>query len=143
MRIRRTTDEEGQSGGGIINLAPLVDVMFILIIFFLAATTFKQEEFDILVKLPQASGQSTLSATTRLIIINVRQNGQYLLGANKLDLSGLRDNMVKIASENPQQKVLIRGDEAARHGHVAGAVAVCRQAGILQANIGYDYKPLK
>lgn len=143
MRISRTTDEEGQGVGGIINLAPLVDVMFILIIFFLAATTFKQREFDILVKLPQAIGQPTASGATRLIVVNVRQNGQYLLGTMAMDLKGLRDQMIKAVADNPRQKVLIRGDEAARHGHVAGAVAVCRQAGILQANIGYDYKALK
>lgn len=143
MRISRTTDEEGQGVGGIINLAPLVDVMFILIIFFLAATTFKQREFDIPVRLPQATGQPTLSSATRLTVINVRQNGQYLLGARKVDLKGLQAGMIKGVADNPRQKVLIRGDEAARHGHVAAAVAVCRQAGILKANIAYDYKVLK
>ena len=139
MRITRTTDEPS---GGIINLAPMVDVLFILIIFFITATTFKEEEFDIEVSLPQASGPKTISAAAKLIVINVRKDGKYVLGNRAMGITNLWKIVVNAVRNNPNQKVLIRGDRAAAHGYVADAIAACRQAGIVRTNIGYDYKTL-
>jgi biopolymer transport protein ExbD len=133
VKIRRTS---GDSSDGI-NITSLLDVMFILIIFFLATTTFQQEERDIKVNLPESVEGKALSSVTKLLVINVRKNGTYLLGTEEVDVSALETKLAGAVESDPEQKVLVRGDREALHGHVAAAVAMCRRAGIREANIGY------
>jgi len=135
MRINRDAD----SDMNIINMSSLLDVMFILIIFFLATATFEEEEHDEEVNLPSAAPTQSISAAPKMIVVNVRKDGTYLVSTRQLDLEGLKRRILDAVTGNTQQKVLIRGDREALHGHVANAVAVCRQAGVLKANIGYQY----
>lgn len=133
MKIERSSE----SSTSIINISSLVDIMFILIIFFLATTTFRQEERDATVNLPETAGAETLSSSTDVLVVNVRKNGDYLLGSQPLDINKLASQMQAAVEENSQQKVLIRGDKQAMHGNVAAAVLACRRAGVKKANIGY------
>jgi biopolymer transport protein ExbD len=122
----------------LINISSLIDVMFILIIFFMATTTFRQEERDITVNLPEDTEGKTLSSATRVLVINVRRDGSYLLGDRKAEAGELQDMIAGAILADPEQKVLVRGDQHALHGHVAAAVAACRRAGVREANIGYQ-----
>jgi biopolymer transport protein ExbD len=133
MRIRRqNTDSEE-----IINMSSLLDVMFILIIFFLATTTFKEQEVDEAVNLPvQAKGEA-LSADNQLIVINVRKSGTYVLMDQQVTVEEMDQMIRETLTENPEMKVLVRADQEALHGWVAQAIAICRNAGVLKANIGY------
>jgi len=134
MRIKRPPE----SDEGIINVSSLVDVMFILIIFFMATTTFQQEERDIKVTLPESREGKALSSTTKLIVINVRRDGTYLLGSEAVSAERLGETVAEAVKGDPAQKVLVRGDRQALHGHVAAAVALCKKAGVREANIGYQ-----
>ena len=133
MRIRRASE----SPGSLIDIAPLVDIMFTLIIFFLATTTFEKEERDVKVNLPESSRSSTLSSAPKVIVINVREDGSYYLGNQAVQLAELQKLMLEAVEAKADQKVLVRGDQQALHGHVAAAVLACRNAGIHEANIGY------
>jgi biopolymer transport protein ExbD len=122
-----------------VNVMPLLDMMFILIIFFLVTTQFQQEERDIQVNLPQTKAGETLSSSARtVIVINVRADGSYVVRNQAIDQDQLREMMVKAVAANPDQKVLVRADKKAFHGYVAAAVSLCRHAGIHRANIGYE-----
>lgn len=131
MKIKRTTEVEGD----VINTSPIVDIMFILIIFFLVTTTFHQVERDLEVSLPETD--TSLSSAVRVLVINVRTDGSYFLGAKRCDINQLYSSLTAASAENPDQKVLVRGDRNALHGYVAAALATCRKAGIREANIGY------
>jgi len=146
MRFRR----EESAGEGIINLESLLDVMFILLIFFMATTTFKEEEFDMMVNLPDAHKKRTaLSSASKLIVINVRGEDRpkdealYVVSGSRVNLLQLRKIVADGVTANKNQKVLIRGDKLALHGNVANAVAACRDGGVVKANIGYDYVPVE
>ena len=132
MKIRRKEDEVDD---GVINTSSLVDIMFILIIFFLVTMTFNEEEHDIEVNLPETD--LNLSSASKAIIVNVRADGSYYLGSKRMRLSDIQREMKQMLNRNPQQKVLVRGDKNALHGHVAAAVAACKASGIMDANIGY------
>ncbi|RKX34843.1 MAG: hypothetical protein DRP64_19740 [Verrucomicrobia bacterium] len=134
MKIRRS--EESQSG--VINISSLLDVMFILIIFFLATTTFKDEERDIKVSLPENAKGESLSSAPKVIVINVRQDGSYIMANGAVIPEKMQKIVLQAVESDPEQKVLIRGDQNALHGHVAAAVAMCRHAGIHEVNIGYQ-----
>ena len=133
MGIRRVREAETE----IISLTSLIDVMFILVIFLLATTTFQLEERDIQVTLPDSAEGLALSSASKVIVINIRQDGTCLVGSQEATLQKLKAIMTKAVAADPNQKVLVRGDRKAAHGHVADAVAVCKLAGVREANIGY------
>ena len=142
--IRQVSDAEDAP----IDLTPIIDLMFTMVIFLFATTTFTEEERDINVKLPETSSSSSLSTATKVIVINVRGNvGEgdpvYTVTNQPTDLGQLRAIVGKAVTENVNQKILIRGDKYAFHGNVANAVGVCREVGIQEVNIGYDFKPIK
>ncbi len=144
MRIQREVDAEE----GIINIESLLDVIFILLIFYMATTTFREQETDARVNLADTTKQmSTLSSKKKTVIINVlgedRKDGDplYVVSSRKVDLLQLRKLVEDAIEEDPEQKVLVRGDRRAFHEHVANAVRECREVGIKEAHIGYDYTP--
>ena len=76
MRFKSSSSD----GSELINISSMIDVMFILIIFFLVTTTFKEEEVDQLVKLPtDKRDQSLTQSSGSLIKVNIRENGAYLV----------------------------------------------------------------
>ncbi len=134
MRIRKP--EEGEAG--VINMSSLLDVMFILIIFFLATTTFQQDERDIKVNLPESAEGQALSSAAKVIVINVRADGTYVMASRETTVEAMQTALANAIQADPQQKVLIRGDRQALHGHVAIAVSLCKRAGVHEANLGYQ-----
>ena len=136
MRIRKRmeTDE------AIINISSLLDVMLILLIFFLATSTLQREEHDIEVSLPEDSQSGSLSSVSKTLVINVRKDGSYYLQNKVRNLEQVKKTVTDSVAQNPEQKVLIRGDKEALHGYVAAAVRVCKYAGIQEANIGYQHE---
>ncbi len=136
MRIRRHSDTSSE----IINVSSLLDVMFILIIFFLVTTTFKNLELDHKVSLPEETEGKPLGDTEPVIVINIRKGGAYVMLGKQVTAEELSVRISETIKSDPGRKVLIRADQEALHGNVARAVAVCRHAGIAEANIGYDWK---
>ena len=136
MRIPR----EESSDDNVINISSLLDVMFILIIFFLATATFTEEERDIQVNLPQSAAAQSSTQAPKMIVINVREDGTYHVANQTMDIATLKNTLIEAVSSNPDQKVMVRGDRNALHGNVANAISVCKQVGIHKTNIGYESK---
>jgi biopolymer transport protein ExbD len=135
VRIRRNS---GAPSLGLIDITPLVDIMFTLIIFFLATTTFEREELDLKVNLPEAAKDATLGEAPKALVINVREDGSYHMSNRQMTLADLQQAIAAARKEQLSTKVLVRGDQRALHGHVAAAVLAAKRAGISEANIGYQ-----
>jgi len=127
---------ESEDDGDVINISSMIDVLFILIIFFLVTTTFKEEEIDHLVNLPtDKRNQSLTQSKGNLIKVNVRESGAYLVMGTQMteeELSTWMDGEVK---RKPEMKVLIRCDENSKHLHLANVMSICRHVGVPRANI--------
>ena len=123
----------------IIDISPLIDIMFILIIFFMVTMTVNEEERDITVNLPNTD--KTLSSAPKAFIINIRKDGSYFLGSRRMNLKELETELQFSLKGNSNLKVLVRGDKEALHGNVAAAISVCKKVGIHDANIGYKVTP--
>ena len=134
MRIRRVQDFSPPY----IQVINLVDVLFVLVLFLLVASTFNEEERDLQVNLPATGDGKTLSDAAPVLTINVRQDGNYFMLNQPMSLAQLRQAVVESLQSKPDQKVLIRGDKLALHGYVAAAVLACKESGVHQANIGYQ-----
>ena len=135
MRIRGS--EESPSD---VNVMPLIDILFTLIIFFLATATFQEQERDKNVQLPQLAGTS-LSSAPRPLIINVTKEGAYIVHTQTMDLARLKVILKNNLEKKPDQKVIIRGDANALHGKSTAALAACAEAGYASASIAWDTKP--
>ncbi|OPZ57496.1 MAG: colicin uptake protein TolR [Deltaproteobacteria bacterium ADurb.Bin510] len=144
MRIPRSEEMDDNP----IQMTSLMDLMFILLIFYVATATFRKDEVDLNLKLPETSLQSTISAASKQLIINVRapasadKQQYYVVYGKAMDLEQLTAMVKGEVKKDAKQKVLVRGDRSAFHGQVAAALAACKKAGVDEANIGYDSKPI-
>ena len=133
MRIRDTQSETEEP----IGLTPLIDMVFLLLIFFLVATSFAQEERDQRIKLPITSSPKPLSAPPKQVIINILADGSIKVGGQVYTRERLAALLNRVAKNEPDRMVLIRADERSTFRYFAAVVALCRRVGIAEARIGY------
>jgi biopolymer transport protein ExbD len=93
------------------------------------------------VTLPTNPPGKTLSATPKVIVINVKQGGSYMVGAQGMNLEQIAQLLKEAVEKNASQKVLVRADGEAQFKHVAAALDAARRLGIPKANIGYQAYP--
>lgn len=113
-----------------IELTPLVDMVFLLLIFFLVATTFHQEEREMQIALPYAKASGPISANLREIVINVDREGQIILAGRVATPDELRELIEQRVEVNPEQKVAVRGDRTTAYSNVVRVLDICKAAGI-------------
>jgi len=131
MRIRSRDNDQGE----IINISSMIDVMFILIIFFLVTTTFKEEEVDHLVKLPVESRNQSLTQTAgNLIKVNIRESGEFVVMGQRVTEEGLTKWMDGEVEKKPEIKVLVRCDKESKHLYLANVMSICRHVGVSVVN---------
>ena len=126
--MRLEVDSDADLEGGV-NLMPLVDVVFLLLIFFLAATTFANDEVELDLRLPEAkSGER--GRGDRQLIVNVAADGTLTMNGREVSLEALRQKLVAAVARNADQAVLVRGDKAAQFGIGLQVLDTCRLAKI-------------
>jgi len=122
--------DKGRLGKGL-EMTPMIDIVFLLMIFFLVASKLDEDDRSLDVVLPQASAATPLTSRPREFVINIDRNGNYYAGARPVRLEELRDLLVQSAADNPtRQTVIVRADEETAHKHVVAAMDACVQAGI-------------
>jgi len=113
-----------------IELTPMIDAVFLLLIFFLVATTFHQSEREMQIALPEASASTPISAALREIVINVDEGGGIIVGGRAVQPEELRSIVEDAVAVNPEQKVTVRGDRTTAYANVVRALDICKGAGI-------------
>jgi biopolymer transport protein ExbD len=115
-----------------LSLTPLIDVVFLLLVFFLVATRFAEEERELEVKLPTASEARPLIIKPRDIELSIDEAGNYYFGASgAMPLEQIEQALAEAAANNPlSQTVVIRAHESCRWNDVANAVNICHRAGL-------------
>jgi biopolymer transport protein ExbD len=125
---------EGNEGYSL-NITPLIDVMFLLIIFLLTTTAIIQLEQDLTIDLPKQSKQlKTKAPPARPIVVNVRYlpggRASYRVENEPMSLSELTGNLSRAKVHNRDQSVVIRGDRNVKWEHIAAVMGCCGQVGI-------------
>lgn len=116
--------------GPSIEMTPMIDMVFLLLIFFLVATTFQQEEREMQIALPAAAAAGPISTALREIIINVADDGRMIVSGAEMDAAALQSMIEEAVEDNPDQKVTIRGDRAALYESIVRPLDICKTAGI-------------
>ena len=132
MRIRDPESDQEEP----INLLNLIDTLFFLLMFFLIATRFKEEERTVGIQLPQLASSQPLSALPQQVIINIRDDGTTLVASKTYTPDELADLLSQSAAAG-NRDVLIRADERSIHRYFANVAGIVRKAGIPEVKIGY------
>ncbi len=126
VKIRRSSVLDSMS------LTPLVDVVFLLLIFFLVASRFAEEDRQLDVQLPTASEARPLVLKPKDLELSIDKNGNYSLGNGRpLNVEELQEVLTRSAVSNPlTQTIVIRADRECSWNHVAQALSLCYRAGL-------------
>lgn len=124
MRLPPT---EADSGGP--NMTPVIDVVFLLLIFFLVATRFDQEERELPVELPDVVQAQPLALTPELIV-NVTRDGKYKVVGKEYTEKQLGSLLRESRQRNPDQPVLIRADGNVAWKFGVRVMGLCNKANI-------------
>ena len=116
-----------------LDITPLVDVIFQLLIFFFYTANFIQNP-NIPVNLPEASAQNT-STDRKDRIVTIRKDGKIVLEGQVLDVKGLKVQLSKLAATQPDIKLLIRSDSASQVGLLVKVMEAAREAGLRRFGI--------
>jgi biopolymer transport protein ExbD len=130
LSIPRKRRDDDDADGFAIPITPLVDIVFLLLVFFLVATTFMDEEKDLTLSLPRASAQPGEAPALERIMINIRSDGSLLLGNRPTSRESLFRALVEARRANPMVPVVLRGDKSASHGEIVGVLSICQRARI-------------
>jgi biopolymer transport protein ExbD len=113
-----------------IQLAPLVDVLLLLLIFFLLTWNAARNENELDVKVPKASAAKEKSAPIGDVVVNVKTDGNVVVNRRTLSGQELTDLLKGLVQLNAEQAVVIRGDEAGAYKNIITVLNICTQAGI-------------
>jgi biopolymer transport protein ExbD len=114
---------------GVPNMMPMIDIIFLLLIFFLMASRFEQEERDLKVVLPEVAEAQPL-AMTQDLVINITPEGHYLVAHQQYSEEALAALLEQSRRSNPHRSVLIRGDGRAAWKHGVRVMGLCNKAKI-------------
>lgn len=116
---------------GALSLTPLVDVVFLLLIFFLVASKFEEQERELDVVLPQASEARPLVSKPRELFVNVDRQGAFFVDGRQLDQAELLAALNRAWANNPgRQSVVIRADKRCPWEFVVAVMNLCNKANI-------------
>jgi biopolymer transport protein ExbD len=122
--VRLTAEEEPAP-----NLAPMIDVILVLTIFFMCATKFSGDERQFELNLPEVGGAPVVDAA-RPEIVEVGADGALRLGPDDVSLEELGTRLAAARGSQPDVAVMIRGERAVPHGRMAEIYEACRAAGV-------------
>ena len=108
----------------------MIDVVFLLIIFFMVGTKFTELERSIDLQVPEVGSGVALTEAPVARVVNVYQDGTLALDRETLTLAQLTGRLATLRSENPTLSVQVRGDRAALVQHVAEVFQACKLAGV-------------
>jgi biopolymer transport protein ExbD len=126
MNLRRRTHLQHPG----IQLAPLVDVLLLLLIFFLLTWNAARNENELDVKVPKASAAKEKSTPIGDVVINVKADGNVVVNRRTLNDLELNELLKSLVQLNSEQAVIIRGDETGAYKNIIGVLNSCSQAGV-------------
>jgi biopolymer transport protein ExbD len=118
-----------------LNLTSMIDVLFLLIIFFMVATKFDEMERNIEVDVPEVSQAGQETPPARPLVVSVMGDGRVELDGTPVSFDELTKRLAAARTTLREPSVVIRGDAQCAFQHVASALAACRQAGISDLGI--------
>ena len=126
-----------------LNLTPMIDIVFLLIIFFMVGTKFTEMERQIELELPGVKHFGALTAMPKEREVLVSRNNTIMMDKEIYTLDQLVVELKRAHEEYNEMSVLIRGDGNGRYGNVTDVLAACRDAGFERLGIAVRAEVLR
>lgn len=123
--LSRSVDEEP-----VIPMAPMIDIIFLLLIFFITTSVFARMENEISITVPTAESATTPKRNLGEMIVNVQQDGTLIVNQRRVTLDQLAILLNRIAKQYPDQSVIIRGDRQSNLEDAITILDLCAKTGI-------------
>jgi biopolymer transport protein ExbD len=118
-----------------LNLTSMIDVVFLLIIFFMVGTKFTELERKIGLQVPQVTDRGALTSAPEKKVVNIYRDGQITLDRQPVSLDELTGQLSAARGQYADLGVLVRGDGEGPFQRVAEVLNACKQAGIAELAI--------
>jgi biopolymer transport protein ExbD len=118
-----------------LNLTSMIDVLFLLIIFFMVATKFDQMERNIEVAVPEVGQAGDSEPPPQPLVVTVLAEGRVELDGTPVTFEELTERLAAARTPLSEPSVVIRGDSQCAFQHIASALSACQQAGISDLGI--------
>jgi biopolymer transport protein ExbD len=130
MRRRRHSEE--MSSEADINITPLLDIVFIMLIFFVVTTSFVREAG---IEVNRPTAQTAERKEHASILIAIAPNGEIWIDQRAVDVRSVRAAIERLRAENPEGAVVIQGDRKAQIGLLVQVMDQVRKAGVSNVSI--------
>ena len=131
MRRRRSADREESE----VNLTPMLDVVFIMLIFFIVTASFVKEAGIDITRPPAATAERKERGN---ILVAITANDQIWVDRRMVDPRALRANLERLHAENPQGAVVIQADKESKNGLLVQVMDAARLAGVFNVSIAAE-----
>jgi biopolymer transport protein ExbD len=131
MRRRRQTDSEESE----VNLTPMLDVVFIMLIFFIVTASFVKESGIDITRPPAATAERKERGN---ILVAITESDQIWIDRRQVDPRALRANIERLHAENPQGSVVIQADERSKNGLLVQVMDAARLAGVNNVSLAAE-----
>jgi biopolymer transport protein ExbD len=111
-------------------IAPMVDILLVVLVFFIVTWNFALTENELDVRVPSAAKANEPQPYVGQVVINVKANGTIVVNRQAKTADELLDQLKKLAGLYPDQAVIVRGDESVDYKHIVEVLDICRQADI-------------
>jgi biopolymer transport protein ExbD len=129
-RRRTAADDEDE-----VNLTPMLDVVFIMLIFFIVTASFVKESGIDISRPPAATAERKERGN---ILIAITANDQLWMDGRQIDPRSLRANIERLYAENPEGSVVIQADRLSKNGLLVQVMDAARQAGVNSVSLAAD-----
>lgn len=124
-----------------LNLTPMIDVVFLLIIFFMVATKFSELERSIGLNVPEVPEPGAMTAPPDKRVVHVFRDGAIRLDRKTVSLDALTERLAHARRQYADLGVVIRGDEGCTFQRVAEVLSACRRADVRELDIAVRPAP--
>lgn len=133
MRNRHSRRQSGMIAE--VNMTPLIDMVFILLIFFIVTTSFVKETG---VDVSRPSAKTAVKKDQANIMISITPNGEVWMDKRQIDRRAVRANVERMHAENPEGAVIILADKEAKTGLLIEVMDQARLAGVANVSIAAE-----
>lgn len=131
----RNRTNRSQPQGEAIDLTPMLDVVFIMLIFFIVTTSFVKESG---VTVSRPSAETAVEQKGSNILVAIRPNGEIWIDRRSIDVRAVRANIERLKAENPEGAVIIQADEYSNTGLLVKVMDQVRLAGVSNISISAE-----
>ena len=124
-------------------LTSMLDVIFLLLCFFVTVSVFSQWESEISIQLPTAATGEQPERLPGEIIVNLSKDGTVRVNGTTLTLDDLQSRLAKISKFYPGQPVIIRADRDTKYESLVAVIDSCRAADVWNFSLATENEPAK